>query len=59
MLISILLTIPLAVPLCAQEHYKPHISIGGKAGATISKMSFSPGVKQSMLPGMMCGVTFR
>ncbi len=42
----------------AETHYKPHISIGAKGGVTYSKMSFYPNVKQSMLPGMIMGVTF-
>lgn len=41
-----------------ETHYKPHISVGGKCGATYSKMSFYPSVKQSMLPGMIIGATF-
>lgn len=45
--------------LSAQTHYKPKIYIGGKAGATLSKMSFSPGVEQSWLPGIAAGVQFR
>ena len=43
----------LAIALCAiataataETHYKPHISIGGRAGMTMSKVSFSPSVKQ-------------
>jgi len=43
----------------AQRYYSPNVSIGGKGGVTISKMSFSPGVRQSMTTGMMAGVTFR
>ncbi len=42
----------------AETHYKPHISVGAKAGATYSRMSFYPSVKQSMLPGMIMGATF-
>ena len=43
----------------AQAHYVPKISIGGKAGITMSKMSFSPGVKQSLVLGDTYGVTFK
>jgi len=43
----------------AQTHYEGNISIGGKAGVTLSRINFSPGVKQQLLPGMMAGATFR
>lgn len=58
----------LAISLCAavcalaahaETHYKPHISIGGRAGVSLSQMSFSPGVKQSWLMGTAGAVTFR
>lgn len=41
----------------AQRVYEPHFSIGGKAGADFSKVAFTPGVEQSMLQGIMMGVT--
>lgn len=43
----------------AQRYYSPNVSIGGKAGATMSEISFSPSIRQKMLQGMMMGVTFR
>ncbi len=43
----------------AQRYYSPNLAIGGKAGTTISKMSFSPGVEQSMIVGAMAGVSIR
>lgn len=43
----------------AQRYYSPNVSIGGKAGVTLSQMSFSPGIRQSMLMGGMAGVMFR
>ncbi len=54
----------LAVSLCAtsmmaETHYKPHISIGGHAGAALSKMSFSPSVPQAWNTGVLVGVTAR
>lgn len=45
--------------LYAESHYKPHISIGGRAGMTMSMMSFSPSVKQKWLDGTAGAVTFR
>ena len=43
----------------AQRQYSPEFYIGAHGGVTLSGMSFSPGIKQSMLPGMMLGVTAR
>lgn len=43
----------------AETHYKPHISVGGRAGVSLSQISFSPGVKESWLMGTTGAVTFR
>ena len=43
----------------SQTHYEGTISIGGKAGATLSKVNFNPTVEQQMLPGMTAGMMFR
>lgn len=43
----------------AQTHYEGSISVGGKAGATLSRVNFNPTVQQTMLPGMTAGVMFR
>ncbi|MDE6199349.1 MAG: PorT family protein [Muribaculaceae bacterium] len=43
----------------AQTHYIPHVWIGGHAGMTMSEMSFSPSVRQSMTQGTTAGVAFR
>lgn len=43
----------------AETHYKPHISVGGHAGMTMSEISFSPSVKQSWVNGMGGGVAVR
>ena len=43
----------------AQTHYEGTFAIGGKAGATFSKVNFNPSVQQSMLPGMTAGVMCR
>lgn len=49
----------LALAVNAQTLYKSHIHVGGKAGATLSSMSFSPSVEQAMTPGFTMGVSFR
>lgn len=43
----------------AQTLYESRVSVGGKAGMTLSKTMFAPSVKQSMLMGYTAGVTFR
>lgn len=43
----------------AQREYEPHFSIGGHAGATLSKMAFTPGVEQSMTTGFTLGFKAR
>lgn len=45
--------------LTAETHYKPRISLGGRAGMTMSKMSFSPSVKQNWLMASAGAITFR
>ncbi|MDE6321086.1 MAG: PorT family protein [Muribaculaceae bacterium] len=42
----------------AETHYKPQIRVGGKAGVTMSQMSFSPSVSQKMTNGFIVGATF-
>ena len=43
----------------AQAHYNSKFSIGGHAGVTMSKMSFTPSVKESMVMGQMVGLQLR
>lgn len=43
----------------AQTHYKPRISIGGRSGATMGRMSFSPSVEQKWVMGTTGAVSFR
>lgn len=43
----------------AEEHYRPHICIGGRAGMSMASMSFSPSVKQGWAMGSCGYVTFR
>lgn len=48
-----------ALLAAAQTHYEGALYVGGKAGATLSRVNFSPTVRQSMLPGMTAGVMLR
>lgn len=52
-----ILAMPSAIK--AETHYKPHISLGFHAGADMSKVSFSPAVKQGWEQGMLMGVSVR
>lgn len=56
---SLLILLTCIISGQSQQHYVPRIYIGGKAGATLSQISFSPDVKQSMLMGYMAGVSFK
>lgn len=42
-----------------QNKFKPEFSIGPFAGITLSKVSFSPKVKENYLPGLTVGAKFR
>ncbi|MDE6115444.1 PorT family protein [Barnesiella sp. WM24] len=49
-----------AVPYAhSQAHYVSKVSIGAKGGITMSKMSFTPSTKQSLVLGKTAGVTFK
>lgn len=43
----------------AETHYKPHISVGGHAGMSMSRMSFAPSVPQSWAQGITVGAQAR
>ena len=43
----------------AETHYKPHISMGARAGVAMSRVSFSPSVKQKWSTGTAGTITFR
>ncbi len=43
----------------AETHYKPRITIGGRAGVSMGQMAFSPSVKQSWQQGTTGAVTFK
>jgi hypothetical protein len=57
--IAFLLTALTALLATAQTHYEGTIAVGGKAGASFSRVNFNPTVQQVMLPGMTAGVMFR
>lgn len=43
----------------AQTHYHSNISLGVKGGVDLSRVFFTPSVKQSFIMGMNAGATFR
>lgn len=57
--IAFLLTTLSVLLVSAQTHYDGNIAVGGKAGMTLSRVNFNPGVEQAMLPGMTVGAMFR
>jgi hypothetical protein len=58
--LPLLLMFCLAAPAAkAQRHYPPHVHVGVHGGVSLSKQSFYPSVKESMLQGMNFGVSFR
>lgn len=56
---ALLLLSVFAGTCAAQTHYMPRISIGGRAGATLSRVDISPSVPQGWLTGTTGAVTFR
>ncbi len=54
-----LLALAVAIVTWGQTHYEGAISVGGRAGATFSRVNFSPSVPQAMLPGVTAGAMFR
>ncbi len=57
--LAFILTVFATLLATAQTHYEGTIAVGGKAGATFSKVNFNPSVQQSMLPGVTAGLMFR
>ena len=57
----IISTLLISVALCAaaETHYMPRLSIGGRAGMSMGRMSFSPNVKQLFNNGTAGAVSFR
>lgn len=58
-LILIFVAAVVALTAAAETHYRPHISIGGRAGVSMGQVSFSPSVKESWNQGTTGAVTFR
>lgn len=59
LLLALLFALLFNVECVAQREYQPHFSIGGKAGVTMSKVAFTPGVEQSMVQGLTMGFAAR
>lgn len=57
--IFLIITLLTALTAMTQTHYEGSIAVGGKAGATFSRVNFNPTVQQTMVPGMTAGVMFR
>ena len=57
--IAFILTALTAILASAQTHCEGTIAVGGKGGASFSRVNFNPTVQQVMLPGMTAGVMFR
>jgi hypothetical protein len=57
--IVIALMLLMALAATAQTHYEGSISVGGKGGATFSRVNFTPTVQQTMSPGFTAGAMFR
>lgn len=57
--LSLLIFLMSVFCISAETHYKPHIFVGGRAGATMGKISFSPNVHQAWQPGTTGAVTVR
>ena len=56
---TLILTLLTSLFATAQTHYEGTIAVGGKAGATLSRVNFNPSVQQAMSPGITAGVMFR
>ena len=57
--LTALLTLLTTPEAAAQRTYTPGLSVGGRAGGTLSQMSFSPRVDQGMTTGFTAGAVVR
>lgn len=57
--LAVIIATLIALFTAAQTHYQGTIAVGGKVGATLSRLNLNPSVEQMMLPGMTAGVMFR
>lgn len=53
------LTATATIAAQAQTHYQPHISVGIRGGADMSRVDMTPSIRQSWLWGGLGAVTFR
>ncbi len=58
-LLSVCICVLCCIMAVAEIHYRPHISIGARAGLSMATMSFSPSVKQTWATGSAGSVTLR
>lgn len=58
-LLSLSFILAATLAASAQRTYEPKFQIGGKAGATLSTMAFSPSIEQKMVQGIMVGAVAR
>lgn len=57
--IAFILAVLAVLSATGQTHYEGTLSVGAKAGASLSRVGFTPTVQQKMLPGMTAGVMVR
>ena len=57
--LALIIALMMALHATSQTHYEGTFAVGGKAGASFSRVNFNPSVQQVMLPGMTAGVMFR
>lgn len=58
-LASVVMTATCVFPSFSQTHYSSNVSLGVKGGVDLSRVFFTPSVKQGFLLGGNAGVTFR
>ena len=58
-IILFLAAITWAAGASAQKHFASNVAVGGKAGVSLSRVTFSPSVKQNWSMSETFGVTFR
>lgn len=58
-LILIIAALATTAVTSAQKHFASNVALGGKAGVMLSRVTFSPSVKQNWSMGETFGVTFR
>lgn len=57
--IAFILAVLAVLSATGQTHYEGTLSVGAKAGASLSRVGFTPTVQQKMLPSMTAGVMVR